>query len=242
MVNDLVTKKDAVQFRQKYGISSTEPIRLKSFLQALKVMTLFRPLRDNISGMSLMINDYRFMIVNSENTLGKQHFTICHELYHLFIQDSFDSMICKTGLFDKKNKLEYTADMFAANLLLPDEGIITLVPDTEFKKNHISLSTIVRIEQYYSSSRMALLIKLEQMGLIDLKSYEKYCHKVILSAVQLGYDTSLYKKGNEGKTIGDYGEKAKKIWDSGKISESNYISLLQDIGIDVEERQEDNGK
>jgi len=42
----------------------------------------------------------------------------------------------------------------------------------------------------------------------------------------------LYNSGNAGKIIGDYGEKAKRLYDSEKISEQNYITILMDAGIE----------
>lgn len=234
MRTNLIIKQKTSSFRQQNGISNDEPIRLISLLQKLNVITLFRPLKENISGISLKIKDYRFMVVNSDNTLGKQHFTICHELYHLFIQEVFEYMICNTGLFDKKNKIEYIADLFAANLLLPEEGIIKLIPENELKKNNITLSTIIKTEQYYSSSRKSLLIRLDNLGLINYDKYEKYNNNIILSALRTGYDTALYKKANANKVIGDYGQRARKLYETEKISETHYISLLRDIGIDLE--------
>ena len=80
----------------------------------------------------------------------------------------------------------------------------------------------VWIEQYFACSRTALLLRLDGIGLIDYKKYEQYTRNVKHSAAILGYDTSLYDKGNEGLVIGDYGAKAKKLFDVGKISESQY--------------------
>ena len=46
------------------------------------------------------------------------------------------------------------------------------------------------------------------------------------SAKQYGYDLSLYNSGNENLVIGDFGEKARLLYDSGKISEGHYTELL----------------
>ena len=52
---------------------------------------------------------------------------------------------------------------------------------------------------------------------------------MIQSAQSYGYDTSLYKEGNHGLVIGDYGEKAKTLFDEGRISEGHYLELLDKI-------------
>ena len=48
-------------------------------------------------------------------------------------------------------------------------------------------------------------------------------------AIQRGLDLSLYYKGNEGLILGDYGIKAKKLFDEEKISEGHYNELLKKI-------------
>ncbi|MCK6649997.1 MAG: ImmA/IrrE family metallo-endopeptidase, partial [Bacteroidia bacterium] len=161
-------------------------------------------------------------------------FTIAHELYHLFVQKDFISEVSEAGKFDRKNKIEFEADWFAAFLLMPEEGILQLIPKEELSKNKIMLPTIVKIEQYFACSRTALLIRLDGMGLIDYNKYEHFTRNVKQSAAILGYDTSMYEKGNAGLVIGDYGAKAKKLFDIGKISESHFISLMNDLGKDVQ--------
>ena len=41
-----------------------------------------------------------------------------------------------------------------------------------------------------------------------------------------GYDSDLYTPGNEGLVIGDFGSKARKLFDEERISEGHYIELL----------------
>ena len=143
-------------------------------------------------------------------------------------------MRCDTGLFNKENKIEFTADLFAAYLLMPEEGILQLLPKDEIRKNRITLSTLVSLEQYFSCSRHALLIRLYYLGLIDYEKYKHFKNNVKMSAISLGQDTKLYCKGNSGLIIGDYGKKAKNLFDNGKLSETHYLSLMKDIGIDIE--------
>ncbi|UKJ06310.1 ImmA/IrrE family metallo-endopeptidase [Solitalea lacus] len=231
---------EASQFRLIQGIGVSEPIRLKSWLPKLGVVALFRPLSDNFSGMAVKQGEQKFIIINSEHRLSKQHFTVAHELYHLFIQKDFTAEVSHAGRFDKKDKTEFEADWFAAYLLMPEDGILSLIPKEELSKNKISLSTLVKIEQYFACSRTALLIRLEKLGLIDYSKYEAYTKNVIASALMLGYDDTLYKKGNENLVIGDYGVRAKKLFDKGTISESHFISLMNDIGVDISRITNDN--
>mgnify|MGYP001026368270 CR=1 FL=1 len=237
-MNIQVIEKKASQFRDINGFGSNDSILLKSLLFKLDVLAVFRPFSPGFSGMAIKTNQKkdvkRFILINSNKSLGHQHFTICHELYHLFIQDGFESMVCTVGMFDKKEKEEYNADIFASNLLMPENGIKSLIPDNEFGKDKLKLGTILKIEQYFSCSRSALLYRLKNLGLITSISYDNYNQNVRRSAVEFGYSTSLYEAGNHNKVIGNYGSLAKELFDSEKISESHYHSLLTDLGINLE--------
>lgn len=243
-MDELLREKDAIRFRSDWGINTKEAIRFKSLLQKLNVITVFKPLSTEFSGMAIKTEDQfhtnRFILINSTQSIGKQHFTICHELYHLFVQRDFTSMVCKTGLFDKKtDKEEYNADIFASHLLLPTEGLIELIPTDELESKVISLKTVVYLEQFFSCSRRALLYRLKKLKLISENNYNLFCTNVIKSAAEYGYDTSLYKKGNENLVIGDYGSIAKDLYDKDSISQSHYFSLLNDLGVDVNELEND---
>lgn len=240
----LILKKQASIFREKNGLNSTEPIHFRRLLLNLNVLTVFRPLTENLSGMAVKIgNDYRFMLVNTAKSIGNQHFTICHELYHLFIQNNFSSMTCKTGLFLKKEKPdEYFADIFAANFLLPEDGIIEKVPDNELVKDKITIDTLLKIEHYYQCSRTALLYRLVDLSLISKDNAENFRKQVKRSAAEHGYDIRLYEGQRETNIVGDYGRIAKELYDKEKISESHYLNLMGDIGIDLLSEELKNGE
>jgi Zn-dependent peptidase ImmA (M78 family) len=231
----VILQKKANLFRERNGISGSEAIRIKSLLLKLNVFTLFKPLTEGFSGMSLKINDNsRFILVNSSHSIGRQHFTIAHELYHLYIQGTFEIHQCITGLFDPKNKEEYNADYFASCLLMPESGIQEMIPDEELKKNKISIQTVIKLEQYFSVSHSSILVRLRMLGLVDNKTFEYLkTFKATETAQKYGYDTSLYKEGNHNAVVGDYGEKAKRLFDKEKISEGHYLELMQLIGIDI---------
>lgn len=223
----------AAKFRAQNGIGPCDPIRLKSLVLKLGIMVMFKPLSEKFSGMAIKNGNLKCMLINSNHRLSKQHFTIAHELYHLFIQTDFTSEISNAGNFDKANRTEYNADCFAAYLLMPDEGVISLVPEVELFKNKITLATVVKIEQYFACSRASVLFRLDAIGLIDNRKYISFKENVKQSAMLLGYDSDLYKPGNHNLVITNYGVKAKNLYDREIISESHFISLMEDIGIDI---------
>lgn len=232
--NDKILEVRANKFRRMHGISNDAPIDFEKLLRTLDVLTVFRPLNDDLSGMALKTKNNNFMLINSKNSVGRQHFTIGHELYHLFVQETFSFQMCKVGRFDKKDREEYYADIFSSYLLMPEAGIIKQIPEEELAwGGEISLATIIKLEQFFGVSRSAILIRLEKIGLLR-SDYSKHAHNIKKSAIEHGYSVKLYEATNESCVVGNYGIKAKELFDKGKISESHYLSLMYDIGIDVD--------
>jgi hypothetical protein len=73
------------------------------------------------------------------------------------------------------------------------------------------------------------------MRLILDEQFKEFSENIISTARMYGYETDLYKPGNHNLVIGDYGKLAKALYDKNVISESNFISLMQDINIDIED-------
>lgn len=228
----------ANDFRQQNGLNLTEAIRIKSLLQKLNILTVYLPLSTDFSGMAVKFasneNPKRFLLINCSHTIGRQHFTICHELYHLYYQIDFKSEKSNAGTFNKYgDPEEYKADIFASFLLLPTNGVLQLIPENERVKNKITLKTILSIEHYYSCSRIALLNRLYNMKLINREAILEHKKDIIKYATLYGYNTDLYQPGNDGMVIGDYGSLARELFDQGIVSESSYFTLLEDLGIDL---------
>jgi len=223
----------AFDFRINQSLNDVEPINCKSLLLKLNVLTVYRPLSDDFSGMCLRKGDLMFILLNSNQTRGKQHFTIAHEFYHLFFQDDFKPHACNPGNTKGVDANEKMADAFASELLLPEMGLKKMIPLNELDQKEISISTILILENYFSVSHSALLIRLRNLDLITSKQYDLFSNlRIKQTAKEYGFGLSLYESGNEGVVIGDYGIKAKQLFSDMKISESHYYELMNSIGID----------
>ena len=224
----------ASRFRQFAGLSDSEAVNLRSLLLKLNVLTLFRPMSDSFSGMSLKGNGRLFMLINSNQPRCRQHFTITHELYHLFIEDNPVPHRCQAG--GKKNESEQCADAFALMFLMPADGVRQIIPEDELKQGKVSLATALKLGQYFGTSHAAVLNRLSDLNLIGRNEREQLSGISVKRACrEYGYDTSLYESGNDGRVIGDFGEKARKLFEADKISEGHYLELLHKIGIDGSE-------
>ena len=232
-------KADAANFRNQLGYSHAEPIDFESLLQRLDIIALFKTLDENFSGLSYKDESGRFMMVNCSHPLGRQNFTICHELYHLYFDAESLSHVCKTKNSPKNNNNERKADIFASHLLLPEDGIVRMIPDNEQSKDSIGLGTILKIEQTYGSSRAALMNRLKNMGLVSKAYAETFLQQVKAGAILFGFSTKLYEASQEHSLLGTYGMLANKLFDEDKITESMFNELMLTIGVDVNEIEAD---
>ena len=231
----------AIKMRSTLQLSLAEPINVKTVLRLLGVIALYRPLSDTLYGLSLKSADdkYRFMLVNSNSTRGRQHFTVAHELYHLYFDEDPQPHFCQEGQPDDS---ERSANMFARAFLMPRAGVMKAIPTEELASGKVSLTTVLNLESLFGVSHMAMLIRLKELKLITNSVFEKYQSvRVTYEASLRGLSTDLYQKGNEGLIIGDFGAKARELFEKDKISEGHYVELLNKIGYGIEEGENSAG-
>lgn len=229
-----LVENQVAKFRKITGLSDSEAVNLKSLLFKLNVLTIYRPLSDNFSGMSLKSGNKRFVLVNSNHPRCRQHFTIAHELYHLYFDPNPTPHNCMAD--GKKSDIEQCADAFALMFLMPADGVRQMIPDDELMAGRVSLASVLRIGHYFSVSYSAVLNRLFDLRLIDRSERDSFKgYPVKKTAREYGYSTTLYEGGNENLVIGDFGEKARKLFDEEKISEGHYLELLHKIGINDNE-------
>jgi Zn-dependent peptidase ImmA (M78 family) len=85
----------ANKFREEHGYASTEPLDPYKLLAKLNVITVFKEMTDNFSGMAVKNSYGKYMLVNSGDILARQHFTIGHELYLKVVFVKLDYLIRK---------------------------------------------------------------------------------------------------------------------------------------------------
>lgn len=228
----------ALKFRQEQGVKFDEPVSIHQMLRNKNVVASFQPLSEGFEGMAIKIPNKDqearlFMLVNTSSVYSRQRFTACHELYHLLYQENFCVSYDTDNDNGKKSIEEQSADYFARCLLLPRDGVLSLIPEEERRRDAISLATILKIEQNFRCSRACLLYKLKEIDFISDAVYGALQHDVIRGAAEYGYPTSLYKPTYSKELLGDYNVKARQLYDLGKISQAKYFGLLYDMGIDL---------
>ncbi len=224
-LNSVVAEDLARKFRIDNGLSVAEAINLKALLRKCNVLTLFRPMSDYACGISVISQDNnRFMLVNSNNPIGRQNFTIAHELYHLYYDKHPLPHMCLT---DGKTNEEHNANMFASALLMPKDGIYSMLSAEALASRDITLGQVFNLEQYFEVSHQSMLYRLRALRLLNDAQVNEFLHIPVMDkAAEYGCDLSLYKPGNESLIIGDYGEKAHLLFEKEIISEGHFNELI----------------
>lgn len=211
-------------FRHRIGVSDEAPINLKDCFLKLNILVLFKDMTDNVKGMSVKDTETGLsaILINSKLSVGKQHETIAHELFHVLYDESIGS---------ESAKVESYANEFASYLLLPKAGLDQYKVDLAVNDDNVVLQTLLIIENRYRISRELLLRRIENDHLCDDAIIERIKYvDVEESAESKGYSRKLYQANNKNLLISDYENLAKNLLDNNKISEGHYTELINLIG------------
>ena len=118
---DLMTK--AERLRKRLGEDGLSPVDIFALALNMENLTIvYYPMGDNLSGMCIKgQEDNNVIAVNSGMTLGRQRFSLAHEFYHLFYDDTMISLCAKK--IDTGKDTERAADMFASYFLMPEAAL-----------------------------------------------------------------------------------------------------------------------
>lgn len=230
-MSELKARQLAIDTRLRLGLQSTEHLDVYRAVNSLGITCVKRPLESSISGATLKTNKVKVILVNSSKTLGHQNFTIAHEIYHCLYDENLVSRACKTESFSRVSDSEQVADLFATDLLMPEDAILNQLRLRKKLDAKLRLADIINLEQFFSVSRKAMCWRLEDLKLITRNESEKYCVNVIQSAKSLGKNTDLYKPTNDKSIISDYAEKASEALQNNLITESRYEEILADADL-----------
>lgn len=228
MINRLIIQRRANDVRKKLGVDDNSPIDLISLISTnLDITLIFYPFNDEISG--ICIKAANLIAINSNSTLGRQNFSIAHELYHFFYDGEKTEISYKNT--SPNTKIEREANLFASYLLMPDVSFSRFYNKlTNNSTKEIDLQDILEIEQYYKVSRNAVLIRLILDEYITEEESEQYKRDIVKNAKKYGYDVTLYLPSliDIPKTYGSYLKKALELKELGLISDGKYEEYLLD--------------
>lgn len=207
MKQNIQLNADAIRFREKVGYSNREPIDIESVVLKMKNYTIVKlELPKTISGMCIVDETSKLIAINSTQTLGRQRYSIAHELYHSEIEKLTEGMVCLANGYDSKSNSEREAEQFASYLLMPYDGLEWYIDKYDIMEWDVK--EIIGLSQYYKMSYMSVLRRLFTEGKISATQFECFGKVSVRNeAMKYGYDTTLYHPSAEDMawiTLGEY--------------------------------------
>lgn len=227
---DIINK--ASETRNKLGIGSYEGVDIFKILKDMEnISVIITDMGENVSGFFIRNEEVGLVAINSNKTLGHQHFTAAHEYYHIKYDRGMNSSICSIKNFNE-SPIEKKANEFAAMFLVPDDAL-RYMAEKKMENDKITLDDIIFLENYFGVSHQVMLIRLKSISLITENDASNYKNGIIKNAIQLGYKVDLYKNTVDKGTqiLSEYAEIAKKLLDSKKITYGKYEELLLEAGL-----------
>lgn len=229
MKSEIRLNAEAILLRERYGHSNKEPINIFAMLLSDEKYTLIRTqLSPNISGMCIKDEETKFIVLNSNMSLGRQRFTAAHELYHLEVEKLLEGRICGTALYDSKSEIEKEADIFASFLLMPYDGLEWYIKTNKIEKWDVY--EVLRLSVFYGISYMAVVCRLEREGRISREqANELQRYNVRKESIKYGLDVSLYYPSEEEFSVtGDYPRRLENCKEKGIIKQSLYNEYIRE--------------
>lgn len=232
MINRMELSSQAAMVRRLLGEDESSPIDIFSLVQSMESLTLvFYPLGKHISGACFKGTLSSVIAINSEMSVGRQRFSLAHELYHLYFDKDISSTICSTRI-GGDNENEKKADQFASYLLVPSSALYQAIQkQKKGSGKRLSMEDIIRLEQYFGISHQAMLIRLTGENEVSSADVSSMQAGIIRTAAKLGFDVSLYKPAPDHKKMQVFGHyicQAEHLLQAGIISSGKYEEWLLD--------------
>ncbi|MFW6026360.1 MAG: ImmA/IrrE family metallo-endopeptidase [Candidatus Woesearchaeota archaeon] len=229
-------KTKAAKIRDLLGYSQ-EPISdIFNLIESLGILLIKKPLNDSeISAFFMHYKKNYLFLINSSHTLGRQHFSAAHELYHYYYDKELTGNVCSAFKFKNQiNKREKLADYFAVHFLMPENGVLKYFD--MIGKDVINIKDVIKAQNYFKVSYKAMLVRLKVLELIDNEQYQSMNDVYLKSQfAKFGFNKDLIRSTNETYLPQKYIEVLTDNFENNKITLNAYIEYLNDIGLSKED-------
>lgn len=230
MIDKLDLNTKAQELREMLGEDANSPVDIFSLASQIRELTIvYYPLGENISGMCVANERVKLIAINSTMSYGRQRFSLAHEFFHLYYDESSGFNVCSKR-FDSANEVEKKADQFASYFIAPYKSLRTMVRKICGNETP-SLQNVIELEQYFGMSHQAMLWRLVSEGYLMRPQLEAYSFGVISTAKGLGYDDKLYRPSPtelQKRTYGYYLKQVERLRQKDLVSYGKIDELLLD--------------
>lgn len=160
--------------RKELGLDDAPIKNLFALLEGQGIFIIKMPIdSEELSGVFYYdkTKDISSILANSNRSIGHQNFTAAHEYcHHLLDKDTQPLLIEFNG--NTKPTFEKKSDCFAANFLMPEKGIQTIVEEVLGNKTKkLSDDDLVKIRNEFDVSWQATIFRLHSIGYSFDKDY-----------------------------------------------------------------------
>ena len=230
----------AAEARDRLGFSQTEPIEnIFKTLSVEGVWLVRYPFQmQSISALYTRCREQPIIAIDSSYTLGHQTFSAAHEIYHWLHDGDRLYSVCSPGETETGNTRsgEHTADRFASEFLMPEQGIKRRLARRLGDNQDIEVTDVFFLQQFYRVSFEAMLRRLRDLDILNAMRYRTFREAVSGNiktlARQLGYPLDLYIADMAIEYPPDFIEMATKLYETGRISWMRLCELMAWVGID----------
>ncbi len=219
----------ALKARKEIGLSlGLNETLLRKNLEDRGYFLFYYPFGESgISGALFSSVHARILVVNSSKSIGRQNFTVAHELGHIYLHNT-ESLVEISG--DESSTKEREADNFASMFLMPANDVSSMIQTNggiEF-----DAVEVMEMSQMFRMSYKATLKRLTEVfgrKAIPLTLWDK---KPLQLAEMLNMDKRLYEpSGEKYWSNTKYVSAAFRALEKERISFSRFLELMKDIGL-----------
>ena len=216
------------------------PKIMKEIGKRLNVLIIEIPINDSDFGAVFLETGYsKYLLLNSNQSRNKMYFSFCHDIYHILNGTPEYINERREVHFNQdytSNDNESKANLFAANLLMPDiefEKMYEL-----YKADEDSIETvIVKLMNYFNSPFVAVLIRLYELGILekieDIEGMLEYGNSEIQELFDsLWLDKDILKptlKDEMGFVFEVLKNEGTDLIEKQLLSECNYSRIIENI-------------
>lgn len=164
---DVLPARVAQHERSRLGFGEREPIGdMRKTLDEVGVHVFVDVMHSKLAGLYSYVEGFGYCIlVNRLHPRERMRWTIAHEYGH-FVFDRDKPGIDYLNPSGRKPFSERFADAFAANFLMPAEGVRRQFEDAKARSGDVNVGDVCRMANYYGVSMMAMTLRMESLKLI----------------------------------------------------------------------------
>ena len=130
----------AVEERRRLGLGSAQLGDVSSLLEAQGIRTGTVSMPDSVSGLTISHPKVGpFVVINESHSRERRRFSWCHEYAHVLLDKDAIGMVSRVS--ERDDLREVRANSFAANFLLPEQGVPAVFTQIFSMKQEWSPST-----------------------------------------------------------------------------------------------------